>query len=266
MKRKSNIKRLAIFFVIFAFFFTGIIPLKSQLFYPGEDLLYEVSYMGIKLGTIRLVSESLDVINNFPAYKVKAYIESYNGIPFVDIKGIMQSWVDTSITHSYKLIANTKKSEDSWLFEQVQQFPDKCEVDITHWLNKKLILSDTIKTKKKYSDGLSLLFFARNFGRTKSQIKIPTIIYKDTSNTSFNFLGKKEAVEVSSIKYPVKTRYFNGELGGKGIYGLTGDFEGWISDDSASIPIKAKLNVYLGYVNIELIKWKRNAWTPPKAF
>jgi len=50
-------------------------------------------------------------------------------------------------------------------------------------------------------------------------------------------------------------------LGGN--YGLSGKFEGWFSDDDAHIPIKAKMNVYVGSVVIELVKWKRGSWNPP---
>ena len=49
------------------------------------------------------------------------------------------------------------------------------------------------------------------------------------------------------------------------IFGLTGVFEGWFSDDAASVPISAKMHVLIGSVRIELLRWKRSNWTPPLA-
>ena len=45
---------------------------------------------------------------------------------------------------------------------------------------------------------------------------------------------------------------------------LKGSFEGWFSDDEARIPIVSKMNVYVGNVVIELVKWKRPGWVPPR--
>jgi hypothetical protein len=48
------------------------------------------------------------------------------------------------------------------------------------------------------------------------------------------------------------------------LYGLGGKFEGWFSADDSRVPIKARMKVYLGNINIELKKWIRTDWTPPK--
>jgi N-acetylglucosamine kinase-like BadF-type ATPase len=50
--------------------------------------------------------------------------------------------------------------------------------------------------------------------------------------------------------------YFRGNSNWTGIYGLTGAFEGWFSDDDARVPIRAKMRVYVGNVLIELVRWE----------
>ena len=87
----------------------------------------------------------------------------------------------------------------------------------------------------------------------------------DTVSTSINFLAKEENIEINASSYPIKSLYFNGTANWTGIYGLTGKFEGWFSDDEARIPVKAKMKLYVGNANIELIKWSRENWQPPKA-
>ncbi len=83
--------------------------------------------------------------------------------------------------------------------------------------------------------------------------------------TEIHFQNTYEKKEVDAVNYPVGVVYFDGRADFTGIFGLTGGFEGWFSNDDARIPITAKLKVILGSVRVELTKWKRNAWTPPQA-
>ena len=105
---------------------------------------------------------------------------------------------------------------------------------------------------------------ARKYVHSKRNLKIPTLLEVDTVTTSIFFSGEKESVSIDAINYPVKTVHFTGKADWTGIYGLSGKFEGWFSDDTECVPIKAKMNVYVGNVVLELKSWKRNYWTPPK--
>ncbi|MGQ9818569.1 MAG: DUF3108 domain-containing protein [Candidatus Kapaibacteriales bacterium] len=243
--------------------FVSLYSQTSKMFSVGEEILYEVSFFGIKLGTIKIVTEAQERINNKLTFRTKAYIDSYEGIPFLSLHGVFTSWVDPSATFSHKFYASMKE-KDYWLFDQ----------NIYDYVNKKIIIekykknekffSRTIFTEKKWNDGFSLFFLAREFVNSKKNIRIPTVIDRDTFYTYINFLGKKENVEIRNVKYPIRTVNFNGKASWTGIYGLTGYFEGWFSDDEARIPIKAKMNVYIGSIYIELIRWKRADWVPPK--
>jgi hypothetical protein len=71
-------------------------------------------------------------------------------------------------------------------------------------------------------------------------------------------------VEVDAIDYPVDVVHFDGHLDFVGIFGLTGGFEGWFSNDEARVPIMAKMKVLIGSVTVELMKWNRQGWTPPR--
>ena len=231
--------------------------------YPGEELTYEVSFLGIKLGSIRMVVEGFQDLDGIKVVKAKSYIESYDGIPFVDLKVTFESWMDTSISFSHKFVSNTKGS-DGWYFEQTLFDYANKRIKIDGYKGKKNVKSIELKTKKKWSDGLSLFFIARKFLFAHKNLIIPTLMDKDTVNTQINFTGKKEKVEIDAVTYPVKTVYFNGNANWTGIYGMTGVFEGWFSDDYAAVPIKAKMKVYVGNIDIELKHWKRKGWGPPK--
>jgi hypothetical protein len=49
-----------------------------------------------------------------------------------------------------------------------------------------------------------------------------------------------------------------------GVFGLTGSFNGMFSNDIAGIPITARLKVILGSIRVELKRWNRGYWMPPK--
>jgi hypothetical protein len=99
---------------------------------------------------------------------------------------------------------------------------------------------------------------------SKKSYKIPTVIMDEAVTTVINFQGVIGETEIDAVDYPVRTVYFNGDANWTGIYGLTGRFEGWFSDDEARIPIKAKMKLYVGSATIELMSWKRGSWQPPR--
>jgi hypothetical protein len=169
------------------------------------------------------------------------------------------------VGYSHKFIGNTKFMDDRWSYQSIFFDYKNKNIINTSYYAKKLKFRDTVPSKKKWNDGLSLFYLARQYTDLKKNIKIPTFIYRDTSYTFINFQGERKETEVDAIDYPVKTIYFDGVAKWKGFYGLSGNFEGWFSDDEARIPIKALMNVQIGTVTIELIKWRRKGWKPPKA-
>ncbi len=128
----------------------------------------------------------------------------------------------------------------------------------------KPFLDTTITVNKKYQDGLSIFYYARmNSGQDKSE-EIPTFMDKKKVQTDISFEDKSEDVSIDAVDYDIDCVHLEGEAHFISIFGLTGDFEGWFSNDEASIPIKAKMKVLLGNITIELKSWKRTGWNPPK--
>jgi hypothetical protein len=123
----------------------------------------------------------------------------------------------------------------------------------------------TVPISSRCQDGLSLFFYAREYVHQYKTEQVPT--YMDTLGltTDINFKNTIEKNEIDAVNYPLSVVYFDGKADFTGIFGLTGGFEGWFSNDDARIPITAKMKVILGSVRVELTKWKRNAWTPPYA-
>lgn len=237
---------------------------QAQVLQPGEEITYAVSYLGVNLGTIKIVNEGKQEINGKPVFKCKAYIDSRPGIPFVELHTTYESWIDPSSTSSWQFVANTKEN-GGWTFDKyVFDYPNK-QINTEKFKKNVKTESKQFAISKKYNDGLSLFFCARQLLYAKNTAVIPTMVMEDTTRTKINFVGKIENIDIDAASYPVRTVYFNGMADWTGVYGVTGSFEGWFSDDDARIPIKAKMKLYLGSANIELTSWKRSGnWQPPK--
>lgn len=236
----------------------------EKMMLPGEYLEYEVSFLGIKLGVIKTYMEATTDYNGIPVYKTKAVMKSNPGIPFLDLDATFESWMDRSVSFSHKFTSNIKKGPSTWDFQQLEFNYNEKYYDFKKWTNNKIVEEKRITTGKKWNDGSSLFFLSRKFTDIKKTIKVPTIIDYDTAMTTLNFHGKKENIDIDAVSYPVRCLYFDGKADWEGVYGLKGSFEGWFSDDEASVPIVAKMNVYVGKVLIKLVKWKRDGWTPPR--
>ena len=238
---------------------------NAQMLQPGEKLQYRVSYFGITLGYIVIITKEKTDLNGHEVVVTKGLMKSNPNIPFVDLHAIYMSWVDISGLFSRQFVGKVKLSDNSWDYHKsVFHYPTK-KIHSKKFIRKKLFFDNTFITNKKGNDGLSLYFMARQMTKSKKKVRVLTIVDRDTAFTKINFMNKKTVSEIDAVDYKIKTVYFNGKADWTGVYGINGEFEGWFSDDEASVPILAKMKVYIGSINIELAKWKRNGWKPPKA-
>jgi hypothetical protein len=256
---------VCVFLLFISIFHQRELLSQSFIVYPGEELLYEVDFLGIKLGSIKIVTENVENYEGKEVYKAKAYIDSYEGIPFVDLHTIYQSWFDKSVSFTYRFVSNTKQSDNSWDYQEINPDYKTNKYRLSKYLKNNCYFNETFELKQKANDGLSIFFLARKYTKLNRTITVPTIMDKNVDYTILTFRSKIESSTISAVPYPIRTIYFNGEGKWKGVYGLSGYFEGWFSDDDARIPIRAKMNVYVGNINIELKSWIRPGWTPPKS-
>jgi hypothetical protein len=128
-----------------------------------------------------------------------------------------------------------------------------------------IVKRDTIVIETPYHDGLSLFFYARSRLFSGLKVNVPTLIREQKVNTYIDFKAEHTSVDLDAVDYPVDVVRFDGNMDFVGIFGLTGGFEGWFSNDEARVPIQAKMKVLIGSVTMELMKWTRPGWNPPRA-
>lgn len=265
-------KILTIIFFTFELFANGIAQTSSknhnqnsahltEHLFVGEDLTYIVKYAFFNLGEVRFKVLEKTKINGTPVYKTIAYIDSYPDLPFISLHQIYESYIDSTL---FPLKFYAKIFSDDTVFVEYNFLEDKkVEMKKGKLGVSGLWLDSTALTKHRSQDGLSILYFARmNFGKHIKTL-VPCFVNEKEEKAIINYYNRTEPVSIEAVNFEIDSRYLDGRTDFVSVYGLTGDFEGWFSNDSFSVPIKARLNVIIGSINLELIKWNSKIWNPP---
>ena len=268
--RSRTLARALVLLAFPALFFTSPPVLRagdgdpsSRVLVDGEDLIYNVRYGFIDLGQIRITTSNGEVTGATRTYRGKALINSYSKVPFVDLHAVFENVIDAGM-YSHHFEARMKEKE-AWGSARYEFDYQRHRVIIDVGSADSIIAkSETLQVDAKENDGLSLFFFARDKLLSGQQFNVPTLIKEQKANSFLDFRNERTSVEVDAIDYPVDVVHFDGHLDFVGIFGLTGGFEGWFSNDEARVPIMAKMKVLIGSVTVELMKWNRQGWTPPR--
>jgi hypothetical protein len=242
----------------------------STVISDTEELLYEASWWAFKLGQIRIrttVSRGADG-NLRPS--ATAYIDSYGNLPFVDVHSISATEMDSTL--STITSRSIEKRKDEWWVLKHDYYPEtKKLITETTWQRTKDSVPytppnfDTLTVEGQLEDGLSIFFFARANLHSFKTFRLPTIVYEALGRTTLEFTGDTKTIDIEGYEEPIAVKGLRGMAEFEGLFGMSGEFEGWFTDDAAAVPVKAKLGVIIGSIELELKKWKRVGWTPPRA-
>ncbi len=236
----------------------------DSMFQTGEELTYNVSYASFDIGRIRIKVTDSFVRNNETFYKASANIDSYRGVPFVDLHSVYSNVMNQSMYSTW--FSARDKENDRWReWTYSFDYPDSSvNIQEGFWKQKNIFKRDRLRLDTLSQDGLSLFFLARRFLFERTMMSIPTFVSEKRGTTVIRFTGDHTSEKIEAVPYPVDLIHFEGKAGFVGVFGFTGEFEGWFSNDAARVPVLAKMKVLIGNVRIELTEWKRTGWTPPK--
>lgn len=266
------IKYLSAFFIgiVIVFLFGFSIINNQKAFQPkskkievGEEITYVVKYLAFEIGEIKLTLRKEQIENNDTLYNAIAYINSYDGIPFVDLHQIYETKFDSKqISHYFK---GSVLSEDT-TYTKYYFNKNKNNIHIVKGRERtnEIWTDSTISYERDYQDGLSLFYFARMRTGQQKKVNTPVFINEKYEKTYINFYNEVEDMDIDAVDYDIACVRLDGETEFRGIFGLTGYFEGWFSNDEYAVPIVAKMQVIIGSITLELKEWKKKGWMPPK--
>jgi len=235
-------------------------------FMIGEELQYNVSYSVFDIGLVKMQILDTATRNGVRVFKCKAYLDSYSGIPFVDLHQVFYSEMDMEAFSQFFVSHSTIKPQEMPYVKYVFEYR-KSRLLYEFGTDPGGFVKRTGEEPifEQQLDGLSLFYYARLNYRQQKKVSVPVLVNEKSYKTHFNFMNKVGSQEIDAVKYPIEIIEFDGTSDFTGVFGLTGYFKGFFSNDEAGIPIVAKMKVILGSVHIELIKWTRPGWVPPRA-
>lgn len=234
---------------------------KNKKLVVGEDFTYVVKYAFFRLGEVRIKVVEKTKINNIPVYKTVAYIDSYPDLPFVSIHQVYESYIDSTY-FPLRFFARIF-GDDTTIVKYSFIGHSKIEMKKGKLGNNYLWIDTTVSVQKRFQDGLSILFYAMmNAGRERTMI-VPCFVNEKEETAKINYYSEREPVAIDSVEYEIDCLRLDGETDFVSVYGLSGYFEGWFSNDTFSVPIIAKMHVLIGSVTLELIRWNKELWIPP---
>ncbi len=237
-------------------------PVSGKTIQLGEDFTYIVKYAFFNLGEVRIKVVDKEIINKTPVLKTIARMDSYEGLPFVSLHQVYESYIDSSFYP--KRFVGIMNDKDTTI--TIYNFQNNKSIHVLRGYKNSdnYFVDSTASVSQKLQDGLSILFFARvNFGAA-NEITIPCFVNEKEEVTKIKYFSNDEPVSIESVDYEIDCKRLEGETDFVSVYGLTGRFEGWFSNDKNSVPIIAKMNVIIGNVTLELIDWNKNLWNPPR--
>jgi hypothetical protein len=258
---------MKIFFITFLFLNLFLASsLKSSVLFPGEFLEYNVTYLGISIANVKIYTDGNEMINKRNVTKVRANVFTYGHIPLINAKVKMEGWIDRGNVYSHKFIRNLTLRSNPWEYQKIEFDYIQNILKNRKWINDKSTSSIYLEFDPAYKihDALGLFFKTRFAAKPGTSPKILTYLDESPFYTNIQYNAKKQYVSVSAVKGDVKSIYCTGSGDWQKQFGLTGKFEGWFSDDEAKIPLKGKLDFIIGNISIELVKYKREGWTPPR--
>jgi len=260
-----------VYFILLIFSFTvlkmlgaaGVVFSQGKVLVEGEQLNYIVYYGFIKLGEVKMNIEGKRTEEGKTVYSAKATMKSYNGIPFVSLNSVFESDIvyDGKELYSKRFKATEYKDDATIVIEYIFHY-DSDYVYVKKINNGKTERDEKISTNKnvKFQDGLSVFYSARVNSFSQENFLIPVFMNEAETSVNYYFIPKPEEISIDVSDKELSSIKCMGVANFTGVFGLTGEFAGWFSNDNARIPLKSLMNVIIGNVSLELDSYKRAGW------
>lgn len=238
----------------------------DKVLQSGEELIYKVKWQFFRLGTITIRTERDNSSTDSTLYKLTMLVESNPEVPFVKIREYYESLVSMTNMMSKCFYARQENGKERLEIRLAYDGQHSRAFYAQTDLNSGVRLrNDTLQNVSTYVDGPSLFFFTRWMSKSKQVVRVPTVVEGKKEETMLDFTLGREYIEIDACSEPIRTRKYAGYANWQGgtSAGLSGEFVGWISDDTAAIPMQAEMKILLGSIRLELEQWNRPGWTPP---
>ncbi len=225
--------------------------------WAGEKLKFKISWAFITAGESELNFNKIINADGTPAYQVEALAKSYSVIDAVfKVRDINMSWIAVEGFRSlgyWQSVREGSYNRDEWIkFNYTDNSFKTYKKDkhgkITGWENN-------FKGSAVF-DMLSSLYYVRSL-----RLPLKTTVFFDIVNRNRQYPLKVEVLRKETVK--TAAGKFNcivvePMISGEGIFVSKGkSLKVWLTDDEYKMPVKMTVEVFIGSVSAELVKYSR---------
>ncbi len=230
-------------------------PTIDELLKWHEVFTYEVQYSFFKLGEVKVEIVSDSLLNGEKSRYLKTIITS-SGIPFAGDEKNRYSSIFMASGNSFKALTFWTDNMDENEPNTSRYIFDYKRGKVYGYIKEKS-RRDTLKLVRPASAGHLLFYMSRLRAGTDTTVAVPVYINLKKKQAVITHTTTTDIREYDAFDHPVKTFYSYGNANFDGPFGFSGAFEAWYLAGELRIPVEAKVDVWIGNVQIKLIDYKK---------
>ncbi len=258
--------------ILFGMMITGLQPVKAQSyvrtlshngssFINSEHLKYKVAWNFISLGVVETSQVKRGDSSNVEYY-ITSRARSTTWLPFVHVNVIDSAILRPALPSNVWFHFVDSKSK-SWAIYSHDS--GSTVLFMKGVENGKDTVTSSLKGDAPCYDALGYLMLIRTLSGSGRDLTVPVIVDYKLKPTEIIFHRQVEAVKVPAFKEPILAHRFEtkGDWSDPYSGGTGANMTGWISADSAAVPLLIKMKILVGSINVELESCARPGWIPP---
>lgn len=232
---------------------------RKDVFQPGEELVYNVKYGFVKLGTVVIQTGSMN-----SAGQMSARMSFWTAdVPFLNTKSTVTDVIDTK---DISLLKFNEKAQNGDRVTNKQFVFDRAAKTLSYSDDK--VSNEITSNVTPFNDALSLVFNMRAWsGAVGKSYSFPMRNHDGQKSVVVKFTNQLENQEVAALDdKEISTRVVEGQadMGNSSPLGANGAFTAYMSNDEAAVPVRIDMKIAVGSISLTLEKIKRHDWTAAK--
>lgn len=237
-------------------------PDVQKPFAGGEILQYKVKWSIFRLGTV-VIRQETEGDDDSKMVRVFISAESTLGIPFIDLFFENQALLETETCRSREFISEVgRKDKKRFLHRPIADNRLLLEERTADGIS----VLDTLHHDVPLYDDPGLFMHLRHAGRSSGTVLIHSVMERSVKTTSVTYEDETVELSVGDSERPLLCRKFRARANWSrpDYAGLRGEFEGWITEDVAAIPVQLEAKIAIGSIRLELESVHRPGWPIPE--
>jgi len=220
---------------------------SSPPFPVGEELTFDLTWMGIKGGTARMAVSEKTTWAGIPVYHLVTTAESAPAVSvFYRVEDRIESFVDVQSLSSLYF----KSRQQEGKYRGIKDiFFDPQAGKATYRKNKEP--TEVFPIPAGVQDSLSAFYYLRTLPlRPDAPVVIPTFDSKKTWQVEVQILGREK---LKTLWGPVQALKIKPLLKSEGIFKRKGDILIWLTEDAQKLPVKMETKIPIGSIVATLV-------------